>query len=260
MGLFLISGPCVIESEELVFNVAEKMKKIVDDLKIDYYFKASFDKANRTSIDSYRGPGIERGIEILGTVKKKYNVKICTDIHEPWQADIAASVADIIQIPAFLCRQTDLLIAAGKTNKIINIKKAQFLAPWDMANVIKKVESTGNNKIMLCERGTSFGYNNLVVDMTSIPEMKKFGYPVVFDATHSVQKPGGNGTSTGGNREYVPYLAKAAISVGADGLFMEVHPNPEKALSDGPNSVRLEDAEKLLLQLININKVVSSNS
>lgn len=257
MKLFLISGPCVIESEDMVMNIAGILKTVTDELGIEYYFKASFDKANRTSVESFRGPGIDEGIRILQEVKNGIGVKICTDIHEPWQAEKIAEVADIIQIPAFLCRQTDLLLAAGKTGKIINIKKAQFLAPWDMGNVVKKVESTGNKNIMLCERGSSFGYNNLVVDMTSIPEMQKFGYPVVFDATHSVQKPGGNGISTGGNREYVPYLAKAAIAAGADGLFMEVHPDPDKALSDGANSVKLSDVEELLEQLIKLKGVIN---
>lgn len=249
MRLFFIGGPCVIESEETTFEIAKQLKEITDKLEIDFYFKASFDKANRTSIDSYRGPGIEAGLQMLSSIKEKLGVKICTDIHEPWQAEKVAKVADILQIPAFLCRQTDLLLAAGQTNKIINIKKAQFLAPWDMKNVISKVESTGNRNIMLCERGTSFGYNNLVVDMTSIPEMKKFNYPVVMDATHSVQKPGGKGNATGGNREYVPYLAKAAIAAGADGIFMEVHPEPDRALSDGPNSVRMSDVEEILVDL-----------
>lgn len=260
MGFFLISGPCVIESEEMVMDIASKLKDITCELKIDYYFKASFDKANRTSVDSFRGPGIDEGIEILKKVKNELQLKICTDIHEPWHADKVKEVADIIQIPAFLCRQTDLLVAAGKTGKIINVKKAQFLAPWDMGNVVKKVESTGNKNIMLCERGTSFGYNNLVVDMTSIPEMKKFGYPVVFDATHSVQKPGGNGNSTGGNREYVPYLAKAAISAGADGIFMEVHPDPEKALSDGTNSLYLKDVKKLLTTLKKLKEIEENDN
>lgn len=249
MGLFFIGGPCVIESENKVFEIAEKLKEITDKLDIDFYFKASFDKANRTSVDSYRGPGIDEGLKILKKIKDKFNVKICTDIHEAWQADKVAEVADIIQIPAFLCRQTDLLMAAGRTGKVINIKKAQFLAPWDMKNVVKKIESTGNRKILLCERGTSFGYNNLIVDMTSILEMKKIGYPVVMDATHSVQKPGGKGDSTGGNREYVPYLAKAAVAVGADAIFMEVHPEPDSALSDGPNSVRLDEVEEMLMEI-----------
>jgi len=250
--LLVIAGPCVIESEENVMLIAEKMKTISERLNIDYYFKASFDKANRTSISSYRGPGIEQGLKILDKVKKQYNLRIVTDIHEPWQAERVAEVVDIIQIPAFLCRQTDLLVAAAKTGKIINIKKAQFLAPWDMKNVIKKVEESGNNNILLCERGTTFGYNTLVADMTGIVEMKKYGYPVVFDATHSVQKPGGKGTSTGGNREYVEPLAKAAVAAGADALFFEVHPEPDKALSDGPNMVKLERFEDMLKRVIKV--------
>jgi 2-dehydro-3-deoxyphosphooctonate aldolase (KDO 8-P synthase) len=250
--LLVIAGPCVIESEENVMLIAEKMKTISERLDIDYYFKASFDKANRTSISSYRGPGIEQGLKILDKVKKQYNLRILTDIHEPWQAERVAEVVDIIQIPAFLCRQTDLLVAAAKTGKIINIKKAQFLAPWDMKNVIKKVEESGNNNILLCERGTTFGYNTLVADMTGIVEMKKYGYPVVFDATHSVQKPGGKGTSTGGNREYVEPLAKAAVAAGADALFFEVHPEPDKALSDGPNMVKLERFEDMLKRVIKV--------
>lgn len=256
MSFFLISGPCVIESEEITMQIAKRLKEITNKLQIEFYFKASFDKANRTSISSFRGPGIEKGMDILKKIKDAYNLKICTDIHEPWQAESVSKVADIIQIPAFLCRQTDLLVAAGKTGKMINIKKAQFLAPWDMKNAVSKIESTGNKKIMLCERGSSFGYNNLVVDMTAIPEMKKIGYPVVFDATHSVQKPGGNGNSTGGRREYVPYLAKAAIAAGADGIFFEVHPEPDKALSDGANSLKLDDIEKLLEQMKSIYKTI----
>lgn len=255
-NFMLIAGPCVIESEENVMYVAEKMKEITDKLEIDYYFKSSFDKANRTSIHSYRGPGLKKGLEILQKVKDKYGLKIATDIHEPYQAEEAAKVADIIQIPAFLCRQTDLLVAAAKTGKIINVKKAQFLAPWDMKNVVGKLEDSGNKNILLCERGTTFGYNNLVVDMTGIVEMKKFGYPVVFDATHSVQKPGGKGNATGGNREYVEYLAKAAMAVGADALFMEVHPDPDNALSDGPNMVKLDEMESLLKKLIKIKNAI----
>ena len=219
----LIAGPCVIESEETVMLVAERIKRIAERQNLDYCFKASFDKANRTSIYSYRGPGIEKGLRILEKVKNTFDVKVLTDIHEPWQAERVAEIVDIIQIPAFLCRQTDLLVTAAKTGKIINVKKAQFLAPWDMGNVVKKLEESGNKNIMLCERGSSFGYNNLVVDMTGIIEMKKFGYPVVFDATHSVQKPGGKGNATGGNRAYVEPLAKAAIAAGADALFFEVH-------------------------------------
>lgn len=250
--LLVIAGPCVIESEENVMMIAEKMKGIAERLNLDYYFKASFDKANRTSISSYRGPGIEEGLRILQKVKDTYGLKIATDIHEPWQAEKAAEVCDILQIPAFLCRQTDLLVAAAKTGKLINVKKAQFLAPWDMANVVRKLEESGNKNLMLCERGTSFGYNTLVVDMTGIVEMKKFGYPVVMDATHSVQKPGGKGTATGGNRENVEPLAKAAVAAGADALFFEVHPDPDNALSDGPNMVKLDEFEELLKRVIKV--------
>lgn len=252
----LIAGPCVIESEEMVLSIAAQMKGITGELGIPYTFKASFDKANRTSIRGHRGPGIERGLEILQKVKNVHGLPICTDIHEAWQAEPAAKVADILQIPAFLCRQTDLLVAAAKTGKCVNIKKAQFLAPWDMKNCLDKVRESGNDNVMLCERGTSFGYNTLVVDMTGLRVMKDFGVPVIFDATHSVQKPGGNGTSTGGNRQYVEYLAKAAISVGADGLFMETHPDPDHALSDGPNMVPLGEMKSLLKKLIRVYEAV----
>lgn len=252
----LIAGPCVIESEEMVLSIARQMKEITDELAIPYTFKASFDKANRTSINSFRGPGLEKGLEILRKVKDTYDLPICTDIHEPWQAEKAAQVADILQIPAFLCRQTDLLVAAAKTGKCINIKKAQFLAPWDMENCVEKVRQSGNDNVMLCERGTSFGYNTLVVDMTGLRVMKEFGVPVIFDATHSVQKPGGNGTSTGGNRQYVEYLAKAAVAVGADGLFMETHPDPDNARSDGPNMVPLDEMKGLLQMLKRVYEAV----
>ena len=229
----IIAGPCVIENEEITLHIAKELKRVSLELDVDFYFKASFDKANRTSIDAFRGPGMEQGLKILQKVKNTYNLKIVTDIHEPYQAQPVAEVADIIQIPAFLCRQTDLLMAAAKTGKCINVKKAQFLAPWDMKNVVRKLEASGNQNIMLCERGTSFGYNTLVVDMTSIVEMKKLGYPVIFDGTHSVQKPGGNGTSTSGNREYVPYLVKAAVAAGADGVFLETHFDPDSAVGWG---------------------------
>lgn len=252
----VIAGPCVIESEDTTLQIAEKLKKISSELDIDFYFKASYDKANRTSIESFRGPGIEQGLKILKKVKDTYQLKIVTDIHEPYQAQMAAEVADIVQIPAFLCRQTDLLIAAAKTGKCVNVKKAQFLAPWDMKNVVHKLEESGNKNIMLCERGTSFGYNTLVVDMTSIVEMKKNGYPVIFDGTHSVQKPGGNGSSTSGNREYVPYLVKAAVAAGADGVFLETHLNPERALSDGANMIRVDDVKVLLETCLKIRECV----
>lgn len=252
----LIAGPCAIESEEMAMDIAEKMKAITDKLGIDYTFKGSFDKANRTSIHSKRGLGIDEGLRILQKVKATYNIPVATGIHESWQAEPVGKVVDIVQIPAFLCRQTDLLVAAAKTGKCINIKKAQFLAPWDMKNCLQKVVESGNSNVMLCERGTSFGYNTLVVDMTGLVEMKKFGYPVIFDATHSVQKPGGKGDATGGNREYVEYLAKAAIAVGVDGLFMETHQNPDEAWSDGPNMVKLDDMEELLTKLVKVYEAV----
>lgn len=256
----LLAGPCSIESEELVMEVAETMGELTEKLNIPYIFKSSFDKANRTSINSYRGLGIEKGLKILQKVKERYNLPIVTDIHLPEQAKMVSEVADIIQIPAFLCRQTDLLIAAAKTNKIINVKKAQFLAPNDMKNVIQKIKDSGNDKIMLCERGTSFGYNNLVVDMTGMLEMKKFKYPIIFDATHSVQKPGGNGTSTSGNREYVKYLSRAAISLGIAGLFIETHPDPDNAKSDGPNMVKLSEMETLLKEVKYIDEFIKGEN
>lgn len=256
----LIAGPCVIESEEMVLSIAGQMKEITDRLGIPYTFKASFDKANRTSLSSFRGPGIDEGLRILKKVKDTYGLPVCTDIHEPWQAAPAAQVADILQIPAFLCRQTDLLVAAAKTGRCVNIKKAQFLAPWDMKNCVEKVRQSGNENVMLCERGTSFGYNTLVVDMTGLRVMKEFGVPVIFDATHSVQKPGGKGTSTGGNREFVEYLAKAAVAVGVDGLFMETHPDPDSAKSDGPNMVPLSEMEALLKKLIRVYDAVHTEA
>lgn len=252
----LIAGPCVIESREMILEHARRMKEITDQLNIPFYFKSSFDKANRTSITSFRGPGIEEGLDILQEAKDTCGVRIVTDIHEPWQASKAAKVADIIQIPAFLCRQTDLLVAAAKTGKPVNVKKAQFLAPWDMKNVVDKLQESGCTDIMLCERGTTFGYNTLVVDMTSLVELEKLGCPVVFDATHSVQKPGGSGICTGGNSEYVEPLAKAALATGAASwLFMEVHENPALALSDGPNMISLENLESLLTRLKEIYEV-----
>lgn len=254
----LIAGPCAIESKENALGIAKHLKAVTDKLGIPFTFKASFDKANRTSISSYRGPGLEKGLEILADIKEELGVKIATDIHESWQAEPVGKVADIVQIPAFLCRQTDLLVAAAKTGKIVNIKKAQFLAPWDMKNCLDKVKDINSN-LMLCERGTSFGYNNLVVDMTGLVEMKNFGFPVIFDATHSVQKPGGKGNATGGNREFVEPLAKAAIAVGVDGIFMETHPAPDNALSDGPNMVPLDYTEELLTKLIKIYKAVHEN-
>lgn len=252
----LIAGPCVIESEEQVMAVASRMKDITSRLGIPYVFKSSFDKANRTSISSFRGPGLDEGLRILKRVKDELGLPVVTDIHEPYQARIAAEVVDMLQIPAFLCRQTDLLVASAETGLPVNVKKAQFLSAKDMKNVITKLEESGNENILLTERGNTFGYNNLVVDMTNIIEMKRFGFPVVFDATHSVQKPGGNGSSTGGNREYVEYLAKAALAVGADALFMEVHEDPDNAKSDGPNMVKLDEFEVMLKKLIKTYKAV----
>jgi len=241
-----IGGPCVIETEELTFYICEELKKICEELKIPFIFKVSYDKANRTSIKSYRGPGLKKGIEILKKIKVKYQVPITTDVHCTTQVKEVSEVVDIIQIPAFLSRQTDLLIEAGKTNKVVNVKKGQFLSPYEVKNIIEKIESTGNEKIMITERGTFFGYNNLVVDFKSLPIMRSFGYPVIFDATHSVQNPGGLGNASGGNREFVPYLAKSAIACGCDGIFMEVHPEPDKALSDGKNMIPLSNVKSLL--------------
>lgn len=246
---FLIAGPCVIESEALVMEVAEKLKSLQEKYT-DFVivFKSSFDKANRTSVESFRGPGLEKGLEILQKVKDRFGLPILTDIHEPIQAAKAAAVVDILQIPAFLCRQTDLLLAAAETNKIVNVKKAQFLSAQDMVYVVNKV-LTKNNQILLTERGSMYGYNNLIVDYTGILDMIELGYPVIMDATHSVQKPGGAGGKSGGNRKYVPYLAQAAAAVGVKGFFIETHPNPDTALSDGPNMLALNDLEKLLRNL-----------
>lgn len=252
----LIAGPCVMESLEIMDEIAGKVKEICDRLGINYIFKASFDKANRSSIYSYRGPGIEEGMKMLKTIKDKYNIPVLTDVHEAWQCEKVAEVADVLQIPAFLCRQTDLLIAAANTGKVINIKKGQFLAPWDMKNIVVKFEESNNKNIMLCERGSTFGYNNMVVDMRGLLEMRKFNYPVVFDVTHAVQKPGGLGTATSGDREYVYPLLRAGLAVGVDAIFAEVHPDPTVALSDGPNMLYLKDLEEILKVAIEIDKIV----
>ncbi len=244
--LLVIAGPCVIESPEVCDRIAMHMKEVCAKLGLQYVFKASFDKANRTSLSSFRGPGTEEGLDILADVRDKHAVPVLTDIHLPEQAATAAAVVDILQIPAFLSRQTDLLLAAGETGKTVNIKKAQFMAPEDMKAAVEKVFGTGNKKVMLTERGTSFGYHNLVVDMRSLVVMAELGVPVVFDATHAVQTPGGQGHSSGGRREFVFPLARAAAAVGIDALFMEVHPNPQEALSDGPNSLPLHDVENVL--------------
>lgn len=243
--LTILAGPCAIESIDVMRKTAEGLKLTCEKLGINYVFKSSYDKANRSSINSYRGVGMEKGLEILAQIKKEFELPIVTDIHTPDQAAVAAEVADILQIPAFLCRQTDLLVAAAKTGKIINIKKGQFLAPQQMKSLVKKVEDSGNKQIMLTDRGVTFGYNNLVSDFRAIPIMKEFGYPVVFDATHSVQMPGSNGDSTGGDRRFVPVLANCAMAAGANVLFFEVHPNPDVALCDGPNMLYLKDAEKV---------------
>lgn len=243
--LTILAGPCAIESKDILFKTAEYLKKLTEELNINYVFKASYDKANRSSLTSYRGLGIEEGLNLLQSVKKEFDVPIVTDIHEANQAKMAAEVADILQIPAFLCRQTDLLVAAAKTNKIINIKKGQFLAPNQMKSIAQKVKDSGNSNITITERGVSFGYNNLVSDMRAIPIIQKMGYPVIFDATHSVQLPGGAGESSSGEREFVPVLAKSAIAAGADGLFFEVHPNPDCALCDGPNMINFAQAKDI---------------
>ncbi|MBX7241918.1 MAG: 3-deoxy-8-phosphooctulonate synthase [Bacteroidia bacterium] len=246
---FLIAGPCVIEGEDMIMRHAEKIAEIADSLSIPYVFKASFDKANRTAKEGFRGGGMETGLKILEKVKKEFGLWITTDIHESWQAAPVAEVAEILQIPAFLCRQTDLLLAAAETGKIVNVKKGQFLSGKDMLHVVKKLESSGNTHIMLTERGTMFGYNNLIVDFRNIPDMKAFGYPVVMDVTHSTQQPGGLGGKSGGNREYGIYLAKAAAAVGVDGFFFEVHENPDAALSDGPNMVFMQDFKQVLTEV-----------
>jgi 2-dehydro-3-deoxyphosphooctonate aldolase (KDO 8-P synthase) len=247
---FLIAGPCVIESPRHPAQVAARLRDITRGLGIPFVFKASYDKANRSSLGSYRGPGIERGLEILAGVRQRLGVPILTDVHEVAQVERAARVADILQIPAFLCRQTDLVLEAARSGRIVNIKKGQFMAPWDMKGVLEKAASTGNPRIMVTERGHTFGYNNLVVDMRSFPVLRGYGYPVIFDVTHSVQRPGGLGDRSGGEAHFIDTLAPAGVAAGVDGLFMEVHENPARALSDGPNSYRLGRLEKLLKRLL----------
>lgn len=247
--LAVLAGPCVAESLELCLEIAERMKIICGELGLGYIFKASFDKANRTSITSYRGPGIEKGLNILETIKHKIGVPVVTDVHEPGQAMEAAEVVDLLQIPAFLCRQTDLLVAAAETGLPVNVKKGQFLAPEDMAGVVRKLQQANCSGILLTERGTTFGYHNLTVDFRGLQTMREFGVPVVFDATHSVQLPGGQGTVSGGQRQFIPALSRAAAAVGIDAIFMEVHPDPDKALSDGANSLRLDDVQPLLAKV-----------
>jgi len=254
--LTLLAGPCVLEGLERCLLIGRTIKEICQRLDINYVFKASFDKANRSSYHSFRGPGLKKGLEMLKTIKAELGVPVVTDIHETNQAKPVAEVADILQIPAFLCRQTDLLHAAAQTGKVVNVKKGQFLAPEDMRNVVDKLHESGCDQIMLTERGASFGYHNLVVDMRSLPIMRSFGYPVVMDGTHSVQLPGGNGTTSAGNREYVEYLVRAAVAVGVDALFLEVHDNPEEALSDGANMVYLDKLEDLLKDAVAIHEIV----
>ena len=254
---FLIAGPCAIENREMVLETAAELKRVCSDLSIDLIFKSSFDKANRTNV-SARGIGMKDGLTILQEVKDSLSLPILTDVHESWQCDEVARVADILQIPAFLSRQTDLIQAAARTGKVVNVKKGQFMAPWDMQGVINKVREAGSEKVLLTERGSSFGYGNLVVDMTSLVEMRRLGKPVIFDATHSVQKPSSQAGITGGNREMVPYLMRAALAVGIDGLFLEVHPNPPAAISDAANQLFLKDIRPLLEQAIEIDKVVKN--
>jgi len=252
----LIAGPCVIESESLALEVASYVKALCDKFKIPYIFKSSYDKANRTSINSFRGPGIERGLEILSRVKEEVGVPVLSDVHLPEEALVAGEVLDVLQIPAFLCRQTDLVLAVARVGKPVNVKKGQFLSPYDVRYIVEKIESQGNYQILLTERGVSFGYNNLVVDFRSLPIMRETGYPVVFDATHSVQLPGGLKGASGGERRFVPYLARAAVAVGIDALFMEVHPDPDNALSDGPNMLPLKELRDLLKKLKEIDNLV----
>jgi 2-dehydro-3-deoxyphosphooctonate aldolase (KDO 8-P synthase) len=256
--LLVIAGPCVIEDYDTTYHIAASLKALTQKLRLPFLFKASFDKANRTSIHSFRGPGLDEGLAILARIKSELDILLLSDVHEIDQIAPAASVLDVLQIPAFLCRQTDFILAVARSQKTVNVKKGQFLAPWDMANIIEKIHSAGNRRVFLTERGTMFGYNNLVADMRAIRIMQATGAPVIFDATHSVQLPGGSGKSSGGQREYAPVLARAAIAAGADGIFLEVHPRPDQALCDGPNSLTLDTLEPLLTQLQAIHQIVST--
>jgi 2-dehydro-3-deoxyphosphooctonate aldolase (KDO 8-P synthase) len=258
--LVVVAGPCVLENFESAFEVAVFLKTLTKKLNLPFIFKASYDKANRTSMHSFRGPGLGDGLRILQRIKAELNVPILSDIHRIAEIEAAAQILDIIQIPAFLCRQTDLISEISQTQKPVNIKKGQFLAPWDIINVVEKITSTGNQQILITERGTMFGYNNLVVDFRSVMIMRDTGFPIIFDATHSIQLPGGAGKSSGGQREYAPLLARAAVAAGVDGIFMEVHKDPDQALCDGPNSLKLDDLEGLLSQLIEIRKAISPQS
>jgi 2-dehydro-3-deoxyphosphooctonate aldolase (KDO 8-P synthase) len=256
--LVLIAGPCVIESFEITYDIARFVKELTDDLKIPFIFKASYDKANRTSLSSYRGPGLKEGLSMLSEIKERLGICVLSDVHSISEIPSAASVLDVLQIPAFLCRQTDFVVEAARSGRPINVKKGQFLAPWDIRNVIEKISSSGNRQVVVTERGVSFGYNNLVVDFRGLAIMRSFGLPVVFDATHSVQLPGGAGSCSGGQREFAPVLARAAVAAGVDGIFMEVHSDPDCALCDGPNSLHLRDLKKLLVQLVAIHKITGS--
>ncbi|MFQ5540269.1 MAG: 3-deoxy-8-phosphooctulonate synthase [Candidatus Binatia bacterium] len=255
-SLALIAGPCVIEGREAALRHASLLREVTDRVGIPYIYKSSYDKANRSSLESYRGPGIERGLEILAEVKEKIGVPLLTDVHEKEQVGLVQGVVDVLQIPAFLCRQTDFVLAVAQSGKVINVKKGQFLAPWDMRNVIEKIVSTGNEQVMVTERGVSFGYNYLVSDMRSLVVMREFGHPVVFDATHSLQLPGGLGKASGGERQFIGALARAGVAVGIDAIFMEVHEDPDRALSDGPNSISLNELEGLLRRLKEIDGIV----
>ena len=255
-SLVFIAGPCVIESRQCAIDLARRLSSLAKRLGVQYVFKASFDKANRTSIDSFRGPGIDAGLDILSEIRSKFDVPVLTDIHEPWQAKVVAQVCDIIQIPAFLVRQTDLVVAAAETGAVVNVKKGQFMAPEDMREVVRKIESAGNRRIVLCERGSSFGYRNLVVDMRSLAIMRELGYPVVMDATHAVQRPGGLGASSGGDGRFAPLIARAAVAAGVDGVFMETHVNPKVAKSDAANAIKFSDVGNLWKVLLEINAAV----
>ena len=258
--LVLIAGPCVIESASGALRIAEAIKRITSKLHIPFVFKASFDKANRTSINSFRGPGLYEGLKVLSQIKSKLGVPILSDVHDVDQARMAGAILDIIQIPAFLCRQTDLIVAAAKTGKPVNVKKGQFMAPWDVSGIVKKMQEVGNHKLLLTERGVSFGYNNLVSDFRSLPIMRSWGYPVIFDATHSVQKPGGLGNASGGESQYIPLLSRCAVAAGVDAIFLETHPDPARALSDGPNTLPLKNLENLLKDLIAIDRITDKNA
>ncbi|MBZ0158199.1 MAG: 3-deoxy-8-phosphooctulonate synthase [Alphaproteobacteria bacterium] len=254
----IIAGPCVIESEEITLSTAERLKEMCAAAGLPFVFKSSYDKANRTSVTSYRGPGIDRGLRILIDVRKRFDIPVLSDAHSVEEIKIAAEALDVVQLPAFLCRQTDLILAAAETGKPVSIKKGQFLAPWDVKNIIEKFTSTGNRRLLLTERGTSFGYNNLVVDFRSLPIMRSYGYPVIFDVTHSLQLPGGQGTSSGGQREFAEAFARAAVAVGVDGLFMEVHPDPDTALCDGPNMIPLDRVPRLLATIRDIHALLAA--